>query len=71
MMFFIKKRNIDGVSVETRMVMTFIFALAHKLGVSPRSLAKVAADQKIVDKYLADFTEAFLNSKIEKLAKKK
>ena len=70
-MFFQKKEveNEMDVGVETRMVMTFIFALAKVNGVKPKDLAKAAVSKEVTD-YLGEFTKEFAVASIEAVQKK-
>lgn len=52
------------------MVMTFIFALAKKLKVSPKDFAQAAVDVEMGN-YLGHFTAEYANATIMKMMEKK
>lgn len=64
------KKDTEDVSVETKMLITFLFALAQKAGVSPKELAKAVVDERQSEKFMVEFTKEFLNSTIDSIAKK-
>lgn len=55
--------------METRMLISFIFALAKKAGVKPKDLAASIVNGDS-DKYLAEFTVEFAKATAEAMIKK-